>query len=316
MGAYQGKNQYVEDIYTFERTDKVSGGDDGIDNVPIKNLTDRTTYLRSLALNSFLDIYGINPVGTFGIGFDLQESGDGVYDEVSGKWYYWLGSFPKSVAENSSPEDTGGIFDPESNPDGLWTEVIPVNQRQVDMVARAFRVKTEEVQFMKVGRPLDGFRVLYDLASQEAYRLPMGIPEGSTIVSLTAGGWFVHSNGGVDLSAYAVELEEYKYFTGGDFSTGFTLRQNHCIVMYDGVLYRWDGDFPKTVNANSTPEADGIGDGKWVPVKTGALYRYATIAQLDSVENALTTHINTVNTALTTRINEVESAAFVNALLF
>lgn len=316
MGAYQGKNQYVEDIYTFERTDKVSGGDDGIDNVPIKNLTDRTAYLRSLALNSFLDLYGITPVGSFGIGFELLESGDGVYDEESGKWYYWLGSFPKSVAENSSPADTGGIFNPESNPDGLWTEVIPVNQRQLDMVARAFRVKTEEVQFMKVGRPLDGFRVLYDLASQEAYRLPMDIPEGSTIVNLTAGGWFEHSNGGIDLSSYAVELEEYKYFTGGDFSTGFTLRQNHCIVMYDGVLYRWDGDFPKTVNADSTPEADGIGDGKWVPVKTGALYRYATIAQLDSVENTLENHINSVNSALTSRISEVESDAFVNALLF
>lgn len=46
MGLYTGTDQWVDNIYQFEETDVVQGGPLGIDNVPLKDLADRTTYLR------------------------------------------------------------------------------------------------------------------------------------------------------------------------------------------------------------------------------------------------------------------------------
>lgn len=48
MGAYAGiETEWIEDIYQFEETDLVMGGPEGIDNLPLKNLADRTAWLRS-----------------------------------------------------------------------------------------------------------------------------------------------------------------------------------------------------------------------------------------------------------------------------
>lgn len=46
MGLYTGTNNWVDQIYQFEQTDPVQGGDDGIDNRPLKELADRTRWLR------------------------------------------------------------------------------------------------------------------------------------------------------------------------------------------------------------------------------------------------------------------------------
>lgn len=49
MGLYPGSPTYGENIYTFETTDVVEGGPTGIDNVPLKELADRTAYFKALA---------------------------------------------------------------------------------------------------------------------------------------------------------------------------------------------------------------------------------------------------------------------------
>lgn len=46
MGLYAGDSTWQNNIYQFEQTDPVQGGPDGIDNRPIKELADRTTWLR------------------------------------------------------------------------------------------------------------------------------------------------------------------------------------------------------------------------------------------------------------------------------
>ncbi|WP_153799088.1 hypothetical protein [Foetidibacter luteolus] len=45
MGLYQGLDLFPTDIYQFDETDVVQGGPNGIDNVPLKQLADRTTWL-------------------------------------------------------------------------------------------------------------------------------------------------------------------------------------------------------------------------------------------------------------------------------
>lgn len=46
MGAYAGSSAWVDNVYQFEETDVVLGGPDGIDNQPLKDLADRTTWLK------------------------------------------------------------------------------------------------------------------------------------------------------------------------------------------------------------------------------------------------------------------------------
>lgn len=47
MGLYTGLNEWREEVYQFETTDVVLGGPEGIDNKPLKELADRTTWLRN-----------------------------------------------------------------------------------------------------------------------------------------------------------------------------------------------------------------------------------------------------------------------------
>lgn len=47
MGLYTGESNWVNQIYQFEQTDPVQGGDEGIDNRPLKELADRTTWLKN-----------------------------------------------------------------------------------------------------------------------------------------------------------------------------------------------------------------------------------------------------------------------------
>lgn len=48
MGIYVGNAAaWVDNIYQFEETDVVQGGPDGIDNLPLKNLADRTAWLKA-----------------------------------------------------------------------------------------------------------------------------------------------------------------------------------------------------------------------------------------------------------------------------
>lgn len=47
MGLYAGSNIWVDDVYQFEDTDVVQGGPDGIDNKPLKDLADRTVFLKT-----------------------------------------------------------------------------------------------------------------------------------------------------------------------------------------------------------------------------------------------------------------------------
>lgn len=47
MGLYSGNSAWIDDVYQFEETDVVIGGPDGVDNKPLKDLADRTQWLKS-----------------------------------------------------------------------------------------------------------------------------------------------------------------------------------------------------------------------------------------------------------------------------
>lgn len=63
MGQYAGVGTtWVGNIYQFEQTDVVLGGPDGVDNLPLKQLADRTAWLKANSgiLNGFRDISEIS----------------------------------------------------------------------------------------------------------------------------------------------------------------------------------------------------------------------------------------------------------------
>lgn len=69
-------------------------------------------------------------------------------------------------------------------------------------------------------------------------------------------------------------IRNYGYITMDSFEDGATLTLPNQVLRYKatGEYYRWDGDFPKTVSAGSTPEASGgVGIGAWVSVGDASL---------------------------------------------
>lgn len=59
MGNYAGDNTWPSNIYQFEQTDVVQGGPTGIDNVPLKQLADRTAYLLA-ALRGYFGVTSVS----------------------------------------------------------------------------------------------------------------------------------------------------------------------------------------------------------------------------------------------------------------
>ncbi|ELY4078531.1 phage tail protein [Cronobacter sakazakii] len=69
-------------------------------------------------------------------------------------------------------------------------------------------------------------------------------------------------------------ISAYGYITLDSFEDGNTLTLPNQVLRIEatGEYYRWDGAFPKTVPANSTPETTGgIGAGKWLSVGDATL---------------------------------------------
>ena len=69
-------------------------------------------------------------------------------------------------------------------------------------------------------------------------------------------------------------IAAFGYITLDSFEGGNTLTLPNQVLRLEatGEYYRWDGGFPKTVPAGSTPESTGgIGSGKWLSVGDAAL---------------------------------------------
>lgn len=69
-------------------------------------------------------------------------------------------------------------------------------------------------------------------------------------------------------------IAAFGYITMDSFEDGNTLTLPNQVLRYEatGEYYRWDGDFPKTVPAGSTPETSGgVGQRKWLSVGDATL---------------------------------------------
>ncbi|BBQ77859.1 hypothetical protein WP3W18E01_18270 [Raoultella ornithinolytica] len=108
MARIPESSSWEEDIELISRSERVSGGLDGVANRPLKSLANRTRYLKELAEESGeLVAEKVSAVKTFTEGATLgsprEEILHGSYRLV------WTGEFPKVVPVASSPETTGGV---------------------------------------------------------------------------------------------------------------------------------------------------------------------------------------------------------------
>ncbi|MEQ5194611.1 hypothetical protein [Klebsiella pasteurii] len=99
---------WEEDIELISRSERVSGGLDGVANRPLKSLANRTRYLKKKSEESGeLIAEKVSAVKTFSDRAVLESPRDeilyGAYRLV------WTGEFPKAVPANSTPQGTGGI---------------------------------------------------------------------------------------------------------------------------------------------------------------------------------------------------------------
>lgn len=77
---------------------------------------------------------------------------------------------------------------------------------------------------------------------------------------------------------YNQAISQVGYITMDSFEDGATLTVPNEVLRWEsnGEYYRWDGEFPKTVDAGSTPEtAGGIGAGAWLSVGDAVVRSWA-----------------------------------------
>ncbi len=101
-------SSWEDEIELISRSERVSGGLDGVANRPLKSLANRTRYLKGKADKSDgLIAEKVSAVKTFAEGATLESPREeilyGIYRLV------WTGEFPKVVPVSSSPETTGGV---------------------------------------------------------------------------------------------------------------------------------------------------------------------------------------------------------------
>ena len=101
-------SSWEDEIELISRSERVSGGLDGVANRPLKKLASRTRYLKDRADTSDLTAAEkVSAVKTFAEGATLESPREeilyGAYRLV------WTGAFPKTVVAGSTPKETGGI---------------------------------------------------------------------------------------------------------------------------------------------------------------------------------------------------------------
>lgn len=99
---------WEDGIELIGRTERVSGGQDGVANRPLKKLANRTRYLKERFDETDADISSkVEAIKTFDEGATLNSPRDEI---LYGNYrLVWTGWFPKDVPAASTPFNTGGI---------------------------------------------------------------------------------------------------------------------------------------------------------------------------------------------------------------
>lgn len=108
MANINESSQWENNITLISRADRVEGGQDGAANKPLKQLANRTAFLKEKLEQGSADVSDkVGVKDSFQKGATLNS----VRDEITYEGYrlVWTGDFPKTVAPFSTPQNTGGV---------------------------------------------------------------------------------------------------------------------------------------------------------------------------------------------------------------
>lgn len=169
---------------------------------------------------------------------------------------------------------------------GGEAKVLETVDRTIQEVARAANVKDSEVILSTdATQVLNGKKVVYDVLTQHIYGLPTLPP--NVYINAVSNGQLTYSPGNITvtlLDSYQQQntrelwrrslAEAGLTLVDGSFEDGATVNSATDAVWHiaAGQCYSWDGAFPKTVAAGSTPASTGgVGLGAWVSVGVASL---------------------------------------------
>lgn len=169
---------------------------------------------------------------------------------------------------------------------GGEAKVLETVDRTIQEVARAADVKDSEVILSTdTTQVLNGKKVVYDVLTQHIYGLPTLPP--NVYINAVSNGQLTYSPGNITvtlLGSYQQQntrelwrrslAEAGLTLVDGSFEDGATVNSATDAVWHiaAGQCYSWDGAFPKTVAAGSTPASTGgVGLGAWVSVGVASL---------------------------------------------
>lgn len=98
---------WEDEISLIARSERVSGGQDGAANRPLKSLANRTRFLKEATDSAVLELSGkVEAVKSFTEGAELLSPRDEIlYGNLR---LVWTGVFPKVVPADATPYTTGG----------------------------------------------------------------------------------------------------------------------------------------------------------------------------------------------------------------
>ena len=148
-------SSWEDEIELISRSERVSGGLDGVANRPLKALANRTRFLKEQAdKSSELVDEKISAVKTFSEGATLKSPREEIlYGEYR---LVWTGAFPKVVPANSTPAITGGVGA------GRWAYTSDAMIRQIltSIDGIVFIGSPEHTGQLKAVNPAEGARLL------------------------------------------------------------------------------------------------------------------------------------------------------------
>ncbi|MGS4363078.1 tail spike protein [Klebsiella michiganensis] len=99
---------WEDEISLIARSERVSGGQDGAANRPLKSLANRTRFLKEATDSAVLELSGkVEAVKSFTEGAELLSPRDEIlYGNLR---LVWTGAFPKVVPADATPYTTGGV---------------------------------------------------------------------------------------------------------------------------------------------------------------------------------------------------------------
>lgn len=221
------------------------------------------------------------PTFNFAAGGKLLRKSQSVLG-LDGEWYYWTGTFPKTVPPASTLESAGGVGE---NLFKLASGFPPLRP-SLAVIATSIGLELNSGSFESGATLIHKGEILVQFLTGRMYKWNGTYPKVVDPFSTPSSSGGINSTGWIEIEKsfnYNLIFEslrrsyaEARYTLAiGTFESGGIVVSNSEVLLYgdEGKAYSWGGPFPKTVPVGSTPDSSGgVGINGWTD-RSNALLR-------------------------------------------